>query len=143
MKWNKINYDNLEKAAYGCNKTDYKILRDFLINNEIIAIRNPSWIGTTIKRFLELGGKSCGKTYINLKTEIPNIIDHCRLYKNKKAEVFIVSHSYLPIKKIIEEFNAWNDGNFTLHIFGSEKSWYWPGNTNLLIITLVNVKVNF
>ena len=137
MPWEKVNYNKLHKATCCCNKTNLTILKEFLILNEIESYRKPSWIGTNIKRFLENKGIAAGNTYIHLKMKIPTIIDHCRMYKTKKSDILIVSHSYLPVELIKEEFDNWNNGDFKLSIFGCEN------NTNLLVITLKNVEVKF
>ena len=63
------------------------------------------------------------------------------MYKNRKGEILITSHSYMPDDEIIEKFNEWNDGDFKLTLYGAEKSWYYPNETTLFVITLKDVEV--
>lgn len=140
MSWKKINNKKLFEATNKCDSSNIEIFKNFVNANYIISYKNGYWHGTTIKRFLENGGRIAGTKYISLKNQIPNI-DHEHIYRNIYNDVLIVSHSYNDEDKILEQFNEWNDGSFKIDIFGKEKSWYYPNETTLFVITLKDVQV--
>ena len=140
MRWKKINFNKLKESTRHNSNSNLDLFIKFIENNDIVSSRSGYWLGTTVKRFLENGGKAAGKIDICLKKEIPNM-DHEYMYRNKKGEIFITSHSFMPKDVIISKFNEWNDGDFKLTLFGTEKSWYFPNETTLFVITLKDVEV--
>ena len=140
MQWKKINFNKLNESTQHNSSSNLDLFIEFVENNDIVSSRSGSWLGTTVRRFLENGGIADGNTYIHLRKEITNI-DHEYMYKNRKGEILITSHSYMPEDEIIEKFNEWNDGDFKLTLYGAEKSWYYPNETTLFVITLKDVEV--
>jgi len=141
MSWKKINNNNLKVATRSNEFTDFNLFKEFINNNYIITYKSAKWYGTTLHRFMENYGRIAGRVFIDVKKLIPNI-DHEHVYRNVHGDIFIVSHTYAEKDDILESFNKWNDGFFKIEIYAKEKSWYYPNNTTLFIITKKDVKVN-
>ena len=140
MKWTKITKNNLNDAAVFCSDGDYCIFEEFVKRNEIIAFKKEIRYGTTVLRFFQNGGKSCGKNELTMQEKYGSrFVDHYMFYKNKNGDVIFSSQPYLKSESIRKEFNKKFDENYNLKIFDSKKSWYAPGKTTLFTITLKNV----
>lgn len=75
------------------------------------------------------------KYYFKGRTEAPPFLDHGRLFKGKDRRVWLAYHSYYPKKRVKELVIPWaRKKGLTVSIYGSNKSWYYPGKTCLVIM---------
>lgn len=69
------------------------------------------------------------------RTEAPPFLDHGRLFKGKDRRVWLAYHSYYPKKRVKELVIPWaRKKGLTVSIYGPNKSWYYPGETCLVIM---------
>lgn len=138
--WEKVEDASLGYCYSQGNKSDVNLFKEFVNNNGIEYFR-PAIIDGPLYDFMKNGGidKECGNQQ-TLSVKIPNL-EHCKMYKNANNQIFIVSNSYSTEEKIKEDFDKWNNGKYKLTILGSDKSWYFPGNTIAFVVTLKDVEV--
>ena len=84
------------------------------------------------------------KSYSCLEWNSPPYIDHARIFKSTKTGVMCLT--YQPYKEAVENrFNIeqWaNDNGLKAEIHGSECSWYYPGETLLIVVHLRDIEIS-
>lgn len=71
----------------------------------------------------------------------PPYIDHARLYRGRGLPV-LAYHPYLLADEIRPQVAEWGKEHQLIgRVFDSDKSWYYPGSTALVIITAPDTEV--
>ena len=142
MAWTKIKRNDLISVMrHQEGKYDVELFRKFVVDNDLQYALSDIGFGTTIKRFFENGGIQAGKSDLSVKS-IPKM-DHYYFYRNSKKEIYLTSNSHSSYESISKDLEQWNDGSFNINIVDSSKSWYWPNETVLIVITLKGVNVKY
>jgi len=139
MAWTRVTKSNVKQATPYCKNVDYSLLEDFILKNNIVSFRKDIGYGTTVKRFFENGGRSCGCNYLQMESLYGHpFIDHYMFFKNRHGDVIFTSQPYAEKDYILEQFNKYFSNEFELEIFDTNKSWYSPGQVILFTIRLKN-----
>ena len=113
------------------------MLKKFIIENDIVSFRKDIGFGTTVLRFFQNGGKSCGKNHLSMKTEYGHpFIDHYMFFKTKSGSIIFTSQPYADKNYIINEFKLLFSNDFELEVYDTKDSWYYPGQVCLFTIKL-------
>ena len=137
MTWTKITENNYEKATPYCHKINYEVFKKFIADNKIVSYRKDINFGTTVLRFFQNGGRSCGKTALSMKNLYGSIVDHYMFYKTITGEVIFTSQPYyMSSEEISELFHKNFESEFELKIYDTQESWYCPGSVTLFSIRL-------
>ena len=137
--WQKITDNNICDATSTCQKTDFDKFKRFIEYYDIVSFRKDICFGTTIGRFFETG-KSNGATYINI-SNIGGLqeIDHYMFYKTKSGKILFTTQPYIPenyIPRTKERLEMAFGDKFTVNVYGTEDSWYYPTQTALFVVEL-------
>ena len=137
MSWTRISKNNNFYEEYNYDGVDLLLLKKFIDSNNVIAFKKDIGYGTTVLRFFQNGGKSCGKKFLQMaKLFGTNLIDHSMFFKTKEGKIIFTSQPYTPKDVVIEEFSQKFTSDFQLQIYDDSDSWYRPGYSLLFIITL-------
>lgn len=130
MSWSKVTKNNIS-SLYGYSHYDKELLNAFLKNNNIISFsRRPQMVSWEF--FLTKGKDVGSKKYYEGN---PPHDDHGYSFKNDKKEVFYVYQPYFSPKEIENDVKEWAERfNLGYKILNKDKSWYYKGNTCLVII---------
>ncbi len=98
--------------------------------------------GAALKWIFENGRMPRGRVYIE-QDPVP-YQDHARLFKNTQTGLIcLVFHPYRDPDQIGPELEGWAEKHgLVADIYGREYSWYYPGRTALVVISLPGVLVN-
>ena len=137
MSWKRIAGSNINKACISCKDTDVSLLAKFIGDNQIVSYRRDIGFGTTVLRFFQNGGRSCGKTYLQMKEIYGHpFIDHAMFYKTKEGKVIFTSQPCAKKEYILKQFYALFPSDFKIDVYDTEDSWYRPGEVTLFTIQL-------
>lgn len=137
MTWKKITKNNYKEATPYCQNINYDLFEKFLKDNEIVSYRKDINFGTTVLRFFQNGGRSCGKEVLQMKNLYGSIVDHYMFYKTKNGDVIFTSQPYYISKEEINSiFKESFESEFELVVFDTNLSWYSPGEATLFVIKL-------
>jgi len=139
MEWIRITKDNIRNAAFAGEKTRCDLFEAFAKANGIMSYKSDIEYATSLLDFFAKGGKSLGKNELYIK-KVCSAADHSRFYKTIDGNIILVAHPYLK-EDTISEFNKAFDCNYKIRVFSSDKSWYRPGETSLVIVTLKDVYI--
>ena len=82
--------------------------------------------------------------YRNIEQNIPPYIDHARIFKNTETGAMCLT--YQPYREAVESVQAieqWANGNeLKADIYSPEYSWYYPGETLLIIIRSTDTEIS-
>lgn len=120
MRWLKIN--NYKKRAYRCEYTNYDLFDEWAKDKGI-----THWEGI----------------HSNYTTHFPKVdglinhrlFDHVSFFKNDVTkETWLISQPYCEIDNIRNQALEWCEANnMTVEFFDTSKSWYYPGESILLV----------
>lgn len=109
--------------------------------NEFVELNGFNRVATPrdcerLKRVFETGRIDVG--YYDMRPDRPPYQDHAILFKNTKTGLMcMVFHPYRDPETIRSEIEAWaEERELRAEIFEKECSWYYPGHTALVIISL-------
>ena len=128
MTWNSIS-----KPPYGYANDVFDIAAydRFLKNNDVVRwVKEPSF--STIERFLETGADR-GKYY---HRDLPPHCDHSMFCKRSDHSVFMIYQPYFPLEVLEEDVEWGKNRGLVVDLYDSSYSWYYPGVSNVVTITL-------
>ncbi len=140
MSWEKVNFNNFS-WYYHTKESNLELFKKFIIENDIVSFRKSKTY-TSFKRFLETG-RDAGKYPVNDMLEYP-YKDHDYYFKTKHGKVIYISQPYSDYESTKKEYdNFSNNLDIKCVVYDSNFSWYSPGHSLLVIVTLndINVKV--
>ena len=139
MPWTKITKHNYKNATPAQSRTDYSILLRFISENDVVSYRKEIGYGTSVLRFFENGGRSQGKTRLNMHELYGHpFVHHSMFYKTRSGDILFTSQPYASKEYIEEQFRKIFPEGFDLIVCDKEASWYCPGESTLFVIKLKN-----
>ena len=139
MGWIKITKNNIDKLPVFCPHSDRAIYKKFIEENYIVAYKKEIGRYSTIKNFFENDGKVEGHNYSPLSA-YGAPFDHYCFYRTKTGEILLVMHPYQLLKDGESNLSSLFDNDFEIRILESTKSWYYPGNTLMIVVRLKEKK---
>lgn len=132
MSWETI--DGYKRIHPSCEHTDGQTFEEWASKNGITKYCNNR--NENVPKFLVTGRTTVG--YPNSKTNEPPFMDHIAFYKNTETnQVWLTSQPYRSRAEIEQEVRAWAERhNIDVQIYDTDKSWYYPNNTCLIIYTV-------
>lgn len=131
----KSYWKNTTKNFYKCDKSDDSMLQKFINDNEFNRFTTEIHV-KDLRRLFETG-------VINLshsEYETPPYIDHISIYKNSKTKT--VCLVYQPYRLDSDAIVSWfAQRGLKAKIYDQNRSWYWPGCTYFVCVTLPNICV--
>lgn len=131
MSWSII--ESFKNSHPSCEHTDNNMFEAWA--NEKGVTRHCYNRNENVPKFLMTGRTTVG--YPNSKANEPPFMDHVAFYKNTKTnQVWLTSQPYHTKAEVEAEVKAWADQyNIAYEIYDTDKSWYYPKNTCLIIFT--------
>ena len=136
--WYQLTSDVIHQF-HGGKEFDPKRLKAFVEANGFTRYCQPG--RQAYHKFLTTGRNTGGYTQINY--ELPPAFDHGRAFKNTRTGVVcVVSQPYNYLHTVAEECKLWaKERGIAVDLYDSDKSWYYPGSTCLIIWHLSEVPV--
>lgn len=138
-RWNKIERD-LSLSA-GRPASDTEMHKRFLRVNGLTEWAYFSHGGDDIVYILQHGRFPPAKRSRPVNGyPFPPYTDHARFYRGIGMPM-LVYHPYMPPDEIRGEVEDWGrEHSLSASVFDSAKSWYYPGNSALVVITAPGVE---
>ena len=117
-----------------CRYSDERLFQKWISGKEITRYCYNR--DEDVPKFLATGRTTIG--YPNSKSNEPPFMDHIAYYKNTRTnQVWLTSQPYFKKVDVENEVRIWaNNYGVDYEVYDMDESWYFPGNTCLIVYTI-------
>lgn len=136
--WYKLSPEVIKRLHDG-KEFNPRALKRFVELNGFTRYCRP--VPQDFARFLKTGRSTYG--YPHIISEYPPATDHARVFKNTlTGTVCMVSQPYNRLQSITDEAELWaQEHGLIVDLYDTDRSWYYPGSTCLIIWHLPGVQI--
>ena len=141
MAWFKTTPTEI-RGIYHSDQSDFERLEAFIKANGFN--RMHGWnTGDKVEKIIRSGSLVSNGRFECTYPKKPPYIDHPRYFKNTQTKVCCLTYSpYYDADDIREEISEWaNSLGLKAEVYDSSESWYSPGNTCFVVISLPEVEI--
>lgn len=145
-KWRTLDLENGDMSIYtgGAERSDFGMFRQWAADHGIFYWRLISlplkW--TVFNR--------CGRIESDFGVplcypdeKLGRWVDHVRAYRDRRRKVYIISQPYADPDELRPKLESWAERRgLRVDVRGKDESWYYPGETCLIIITAGEAAAN-
>ena len=131
MSWKKIK--TYRNDSYQSKDSDMKIFDKWVEGKDISTWSSSRY--QNIPKYITIGKDTTG--YKNSIINEPPYVDHVSIFKSSKnKKIWMTYQPYLLKSEIEKEIQDWVDEyGLIANVYESDKSWYSPNDTCLVVIT--------